>query len=228
MKTIWQTLKNELEELIYPTRCLGCDQPKTWFCQTCQQASSLPELKTDCALCYRLVNQPGKLCPNCQRQTNLNGLSFYAKFSQPMRRAIHLIKYQNCWAGLSHLTRLALIKWRFPITDANLVAIPLSDQKLRKRGYNQSQLIAKEISYLSNLVLSDCLVRNRHTKSQVGLSRIERQTNLLDCFSTITQPPAKVVLIDDVYTTGSTLKEAARALRLAGCQSVWGLALAKD
>ncbi|MCA9388843.1 ComF family protein [Candidatus Berkelbacteria bacterium] len=228
IKTIGQIIINELGELVYPTRCLGCDQRGSWFCKNCQSASQLKMIKTDCSLCRKLITIPGQLCQNCRRQTGLTGLSFYAKFSKPLRRAIHFIKYQNCWAALDYLTNLALVNWQLPHYESALVPIPLAKPKLRNRGYNQAEIIARLLQQRLNWPMSSCLVRHRNTQSQVGLSKIERQTNLIDCFSLVSLPPQSIILIDDVYTTGSTLKEAARTFRNAGVKKIWGLVLAKD
>ena len=113
-----------------------------------------------------------------------------------------------------------------------LVPIPLHPNKLRKRGYNHAQLLAKGISQKVNLNLLNLLERTKDTKSQFGLNLKDRKRNLKGAFRmakncSIAKLP-NIFLVDDILTTGSTLLEAARILKKNGAKKVWGLTLARD
>jgi ComF family protein len=113
-----------------------------------------------------------------------------------------------------------------------LVPVPLHTRRLRERGYNQSALLADEVGKRNGLpVVTDSLVRLRHTKAQVKTtSAEERQSNLAGAFGCRDANLAgkRVLLVDDVCTTGATLNSCAIALRDAGASSIWGLALARE
>ena len=110
--------------------------------------------------------------------------------------------------------------------------VPLHKKRLRERGYNQSSLLAKELSKLINLsVVDDCLIRQRHTPSQAKTPTVdERRSNVTGAFTCRDHQlrDKQVLLIDDVSTSGATLNACATALKAAGATSVWGLVLARE
>lgn len=115
-----------------------------------------------------------------------------------------------------------------------LVPIPLSQKRLRKRGYNQAQLLARALGKKFNLEIQPLLKRVKETKPQYGLKREERQENMKGAFALndeglrINDKKGVTILVDDVLTTGSTMLEAAKVLKKNGVKEVWGVALAKD
>ena len=119
-----------------------------------------------------------------------------------------------------------------PVAVDVLVPVPLHSRRLRERGYNQSALLAAEVGKRNGLpVVTDSLVRLRHTKAQVKTAGAEeRQRNLAGAFGCRNAKLAgrRVLVVDDVCTTGATLNSCATALRAAGAASVWGLALARE
>ena len=119
-----------------------------------------------------------------------------------------------------------------PVAVDVLVPVPLHSRRLRERGYNQSALLAAEVGKRNGLpVVTDSLVRLRHTKAQVKTAGAEeRQRNLAGAFGCRNAKLGgrRVLVVDDVCTTGATLNSCAIALRAAGAASVWGLALARE
>ena len=113
-----------------------------------------------------------------------------------------------------------------------LIPIPLYKSKLRKRGYNQAQLLALGLSKKLNIPMIDILIRVKNTRSQVGLERKKRIENIAGAFSIspniLISQYLNIFLVDDVLTTGSTLLEAANVLKRNGAKKVWGIALARD
>lgn len=109
--------------------------------------------------------------------------------------------------------------------------IPLHSSKLKSRGYNQSEILAKSLSKKLNLKIHGLLKRVKKTSSQVGLTREKRIENLKGSFSIapnvlISQYP-NILLVDDVFTTGSTLLEAANVLKRKGAKKIWGVTLSR-
>ncbi len=115
---------------------------------------------------------------------------------------------------------------------AAFVPIPLHHVKFRKRGYNQSEILAKGLAKKFDITVIDLLKRTRYTNSQVGFTKEERAKNILDAFALKKDIPDLVkkyhhiFLVDDVVTSGATLKEAAKILKKAGFKYVWGVTLA--
>ena len=150
-----------------------------------------------------------------------------------MRQAIHQLKYRNLRALVVPLARLLqdyLIA--NPVSVEILVPVPLHQKRLRERGYNQSSRLARELGKLANLpVVDDCLARQRHTPPQARTSSVdERRSNTANAFVCRDHRlrDKKVLLIDDVSTSGATLDACAAALKASGATSVWGLVMARE
>ncbi len=111
-----------------------------------------------------------------------------------------------------------------------VVPVPLHKNRLRERGFNQSLVIAKTISDIWHLELSDCLIRVKDTGHQVGRTRTERLKALENSMKIVNcklEIPQAVLLVDDVWTTGATMNECAKTLKTAGVKNVWKFVLAK-
>lgn len=150
-----------------------------------------------------------------------------------MREAIHQLKYRHFRALVVPLTKLLrdyLIT--NPMPAEVLVPVPLHPKKLRERGYNQSNLLVRELGKLINLpVVDDCLIRQRHTSPQARTATVdERRSNIADAFACRDHRlrDKQVLLIDDVSTSGATLDACAAALKTAGATPVWGLVMARE
>ncbi|MFC2024721.1 ComF family protein, partial [Chloroflexota bacterium] len=119
-----------------------------------------------------------------------------------------------------------------PIPGEVLVPVPIHPRRWRERGYNQSELLARKLCQFTGLPLvDDCLIRQWHAIPQTQTKTAgERRQNVSKAFACRDRRLAnrKVLLIDDVATSGATLDGCARALKAAGASSVWGLSLARD
>ncbi len=218
--------------LLFPQWCIGCGKEGILICSSCQ--SSLPRVMPPlCPKCGR--PQPsGILCPSCVSwRAEIDGIRAPFRFDGVMRQAIYQLKYRNLRTLAAPLARLLndyLVT--SPVPGEVLVPVPLHQKRLRERGYNQSSLLARELSKLINLpVIDDCLLRQRHALPQARTPTVEeRQSNVANAFTCRDDRlrDKRVLLFDDVATSGATLGACATALKAAGATSVWGLALARE
>lgn len=157
-----------------------------------------------------------------------------ALHTPPMREAIHALKYENrpelAEPLARYLVAALLTAPRHPFTSALdvVVPVPLHEVRRRERGYNQSELLARAFCKRSGLPHApNLLSRERPTASQVGLNALERQANVAEAFVAKGDLAGKqILLVDDVYTTGATMRACAVALQTAGAEAVYGLTLA--
>jgi ComF family protein len=152
-------------------------------------------------------------------------------FAEPIPTVIHQLKYNGYFGLAKPLAGLmvdAWPKWQMPVTL--VVGVPLHPDREKKRGYNQSDLLAHHFCNQVTITQDKkALQRVRNTSPQVGLGAHERAVNVADAFvADSTRVTGKhILLIDDVCTTGSTLKAAAEALLAAGARRVSGYCLAR-
>ena len=125
--------------------------------------------------------------------------------------------------------------WKFDFPQNSiLVPVPLSKNRKNWRGFNQAEILAKTLSRKFNHPFKDILLRVIETKTQVGLTREERRENVIEAFALDYKVGKKhiagqnFILVDDVYTSGATMMEAAKILKHAGAKDVWAMAVALD
>lgn len=203
-----------------------------FLCPGC--VARLPRLLPPlCPVCSR-PQASGIVCPTCrQRKTDLDGIRSPYRFEGVVRIAIHQLKYQNLRAISACLAQL-LADYHIarPLSGDVLVPVPLHSRRLRERGYNQSSLLARELSWRIGLpVMEDCLVRVKQAQPQVKAADAEeRRCNVAHAFACRGERLiyTQVILIDDVCTSGATLDSCATALKENGAVSVWALTLARE
>ena len=217
-------------DLVLPIQCLGCGKEGATLCRSC--ISSLGRLEPPyCATCA----QPAAAfpCRGCaDSPLSIDGIRAPYLMEGLVREAIHSLKYSNFRAIASDLGRLlADYLNSTPLPATLLIPVPMHGRRLRQRGYNQSYLLARELSKHVGIPLAqDLLARARDTAPQVSLAnREERARNARGSFQCVGQAGGEaVLLVDDVATTGSTLSACAQALKEKGAASVWGLVLARE
>lgn len=233
MLTHIQKSSQSLLDLLFPPRCVNCQAADSWLCQNClsQIVFISPPI---CQRCGTPVAPGDPNCKQCHHNPlqYIDGIRSASYFEDsPIRPAIHLLKYRNHKAVASILaTILAEAYRRFQLTVDVIMPVPLHPSRLRERGYNQSELLAKSLSYLLGLTLnSRALQRTRYTQSQMTLGFNERHQNVAEAFTceSFAGTGQTILLVDDVCTTGSTLDACADALKKMGVAAVWGLTLAK-
>jgi len=231
--TLFQKSGQALLDLLYPPKCVNCKTIEGWLCQNCIQniAFIAPPI---CNRCGTPLAMPTSSCRQCRHNPlhHIDGIRAAAYFEDnPIRAAIHRLKYSNHRAAAAVLGNiLADAVRRYHLLADVIVPVTLHPSRLRQRGYNQSDLLAAATGDLLGLpVNTSTLQRIRNTKSQMKLGADERHQNVANAFAcrNTTLAGLRVLLIDDVCTTGSTLDACATALKQSGAASVWGLTLAK-
>lgn len=196
-----------------------------------------------CPACGVRIDYNGDFCDSCREKLvrysgdysieNADETAFFCVYTEEVK-AITL-KYKKDPCGNTHYAYakgIAAVLAEKKLSDKLdlILFVPMTAADKRKRGYNQTELIAKELRYILEKPCLNALVKVRETRSQKSLSGMERRVNVKNAFSA--KNPEKlrgknVLIIDDVCTTGSTLAEAARAIKAAGAEKVYAAAFAK-
>lgn len=224
-RCLWRSL-----DLLFPPECGGCGKRGSLWCDNCK--ASVRRLGSNvCHICGQPWEFPG-LCFYCERVTpHFSLLRSWAVYSGPVREAIRRLKYQrNISLGI------VFTDYLYDVVAGNgwqvdgIVPVPLGLARLQERGYNQAVLIARPLSLrIGTPCLTDGLIRVRDTRSQVGLSFIQRQKNVENAFEGVEKKISgrRVLLVDDVATSSATMNACAGALLAAGAQDVLGLTIAR-
>lgn len=244
MDNIKPKAKEFVLDLFFPKFCLGCKKEGIYLCDDCRTLLDVAEF--DYCLCgtkpLRLPpdSKSGK-CPKCQDK-KLSGLYFALPYKEKQltRKLIYQFKYQPYLKDLAKTLASILIE-HFVLSGKNtdeiwengvLIPIPLEKKKLKARGYNQAEELGKQLSEVLQIpIISDNLIKIKSTEPQMELSKELREKNLESAFS-VKNPTElsgkKIFLIDDVYTTGSTMEECAKTLRQSGLKNIWGIVIARE
>jgi ComF family protein len=235
--------RETLLNLLYPSTCSGCGQPteRPEFCHPCRKRIATPAspLCPTCGVPFRTRDDADHPCARCLQHPphfgRARACTIYdaADSSEhPLKAALQQYKYnRDVWlAGPLG----ALLAERTPLAVGTydiMIPVPLHVQRLRWRGFNQAQLLARPLAQAAGVRLDPySLERVRPTRPQVELDENERRRNVGGAFCVV-QPKAvagrRILLVDDVYTTGATVDECSRVLLRAGAQSVDVLALAR-
>jgi ComF family protein len=217
---------SSLLDLVFPPRCVSCKTLGLRICDSCAGGISWND-STLCAQCGLPLE--GRINHSCIDPTRLQFIRSAAVFSGSMRKALHALKYYSDRSLAEQLVRRAHGHWNPPSWDFDtLMPVPLGRLRERARGYNQSLLLAQALSRLVDIpVDAQSLTRVRETPSQVGLSIQARKQNTANAFRASAIQRRKVLLVDDVCTTGATLQSCADALVQAGSAGVGALTIAR-
>lgn len=202
-------LVNKARDLLFPKFCAGCEKEGDWLCEEClpaaiisQENKAVSHLDGVTALFDYGENTPSRLIKMFKYNYLLEITSIFEKI-------IYSINFNNIWP------------------DFIVVPVPLHARRERERGFNQAEIVAKIFSQKLDLKMNSNLSRVIYTMQQAKLSGEQRRENLKDAFVFNGVVPEKVLLVDDVYTTGATMQECAKVLKNKGVKTVWGLVLAR-
>ena len=219
------SLLESLIQIIAPSSCSICNKEGNLLCRECVK-EHIPARKPACFWCNALTPK-GQTCNRCRGKTSLAGATIPFRYDDIIRNQIYTLKYD----GNREVARLfaqylseSIIPDKFDVVSF----VPTTGTSQRKRGYNQAQCIAMEVSRITGLRLVNTLLRKSHI-DQIGLNRAQRLSAVEDNFLPTSHNISgkKILLVDDVITTGATIDECAKTLKQSGAKHVWALAIAK-
>lgn len=220
-------------DLLFPPRCQVCGRAGTFpLCEGCWLG--FPRIERPvCQVCGRPLRGPRELvfvCVPCRHRRNPVRVRAFGRYDGRLRDAVHALKYRGRLALADPLGRalaqLLAQDARAATADA-LVPVPLHPRREAQRGFNQAEELARAVGRYLQRPTRRVLVRVRDTPSQTELDEDERRRNVRGAFAVRESVRGlRLVLVDDVVTTGSTLAECAAVLRAAGAAEVLGVALA--
>lgn len=226
---------NFILDLLYPVICQGCGKEGSYLCSECQGKIKVPQ--EFCLSCKR-QSFLGRIHPECKKAAlELEGIFVTADYqTKSIQNLIWHLKYHSV-AEIAEILSLLMADYFVSrnlldyFATAVVIPVPLFKRRLRVRGFNQAELLAQRFARRLNLEYLPILERIRNTKSQVELSEPERLQNVKNAF-TVRPTPAlgerKIILVDDVATTGATLNECAKVLKTYEAKEVWGLVVARN
>lgn len=213
------TLPERLVAIIAPHECVGCGCQGRLLCNLC-----IPDLVRPPSRCYRCrkVTQHYKTCPSCRSTSPLTAVYPATSYKDQAETLVKQLKFGSARAGADDIARALQV-----LDSGVVVPVMTASSRARRRGYDQAVLIARTYAKLAQLPYAPHLVRQGQTQ-QVGATRDQRRKQLEGAFRVKGSVVRKrLILIDDVLTTGATLEAAARTLKAAGAKSVIALVFAQ-
>ncbi|MCY3749170.1 MAG: ComF family protein [Chloroflexi bacterium] len=217
-----------LATALFPPRCAACGRPGPALCQPCL-ATATVLARPHCRQCTRPLRY-GDQCARCRHEgRRVDHLYVPYAYTPPILQAVQRFKYANKRYLAADLAALAISALPPDLQVDFVVPVPLARSRERQRGYNQGRLLAAEVARRLDLPLdAGVLIRLRDTPAQTSLPRARRIHNVRGAFRARRRlSGARILLVDDVTTTGATIDAATRALRRRGAVWVGALALAR-
>ncbi len=239
--TLSQSL-NDISKVLSPPQCLGCAEilhPESGqiFCPACSDQIKFIEggICPICGTTYPNSPAESHLCGDClENKTYFSYARAIFSYESFILNAIHQFKYKRD-LSIGEMLASFMADFSFPdidFTDYSLIIpVPLHIKRLRKRGFNQSLVLARAVEHKRQIPVNfSVLKRHKFTLTQTGSNRNERKENIKGAFEVTNKKKIdgkNIILIDDVYTTGATINECAKTLIKAGAQKVAVLTLAR-
>jgi competence protein ComFC len=233
-------LKDGVLDAVLPAACVSCGTEGRYICEKCE--IFLVEASFICPFC-RQASFAGERHVVCAPRHGLDGLASIWEYEGAVQRLLHLIKYNGvahtveevveraCDSMMLDQKRFAAFLSFLFFPDTLVAYVPMHRRKEKHRGFNQTELFANALAKRTKNKVVRLLEKSKETKPQVDLNKEERLYNVQESFvfSARSDLPdiKKVVLVDDIWTTGATMKECCKVLKKAGIQEVWGFTLAR-
>jgi len=229
-------LIDRILSLLFPQSCPLCNNISTThkiapICPECWNNIS-PYKGGLCKRCGRpILSERARICGDCmKKEPPFTQAGSYGRYEGALEEAIKQLKYHGIKRLASPLSDLLL---RMPLPDVDLIIpVPLHKNRLKERGFNQSALIARAVAKrLHRPLLVNTLIRTRYTIPQVSLTASERERNIRGAF--VVEDNRRIhgkdiMLVDDVFTTGATVRECSKVLRRAGARNIYVITLARS
>lgn len=224
-------------DLVFPKWCLVCNRIGCYLCNQCQK--KLEYVFTDGCLYCDKISKYGVTHKTCKRKYGLDGCQSFLYYTREMKQVMKELKYhQVCdayheifWSlNPEIVSKIAFFHQFLP--DIYIQPIPLHNRRLKDRGFNQAEVLARFISQISRIPLINDVQRVKDIPQQARQkSKWLRYLNTRNAFN-VTNPSAvkgkTIILFDDVITSGTTVKEVCRVLKIAGATHVFALSLLRD
>lgn len=230
-------------DVIFPKQCVNCMKSGNYLCNFCKKKFIHFEVEKICHVCRNEVWTNLHTHKFCSKKSEIDFVLFSVRYSKLVEKIISELKYSYNFDICSLIVRLIIEVIDIQmLCNSVLVPIPLHKGKFNLRGFNQADLIARGLSEeIKKLKIKsevqNLLIRNKKTKTQVGMSQQERHLNLDNAFEinqkfterikSIKKQNKRIILVDDVYTTGTTLEKCTNVLKENGINRVGGLVFAR-
>lgn len=221
-------------DFLFPPRCYGCGSVGSYICSKCVKGVVFREQL--CPECDRPAID-GFTHPGCRKSWGLDGLTTVFQNTGVVKKVIKAIKYRFVSDAVKSLVDLIPDEFlqRFPFLGDSLVLypIPLHHDRFKWRGFNQAEKLGQILAKKCNIKIVDgLLLRKEERVSQADIEKkIDRILNARGLFSPSpnfqTSKPLNILLFDDIWTTGATIKEATKVLKRGGVAKVWGMTVAR-
>ena len=235
-------LGNFCLDVLFPVKCVSCGEEGEWVCRECLERIPLRR-KQFCPRCEKINTPSGEACFSCRKKSPLAGLLVASHYKiKIVARLIHLFKYRGV-EGISRplgkIMSRSFLEFDLPLPDL-IIPGPVSGKRLRERGYNQSALLARRLAEdiapgFPIPVPEEALFRKKARLPQMKIKNYARRMlNVAGAFEPGAPEAAekikgkRILLVDDVATTGATLSECAKILKLAGAGEVSAIVIARQ
>lgn len=232
-----EKLGHPMLHLVFPQHCSCCGRESVgWLCDECDRVMIALACSPRCCVCGLPLAEVDAPCPRCEGQKGrlVATVACLATHSEVLRELIHRLKYSRQWALAGRLAQMLRQQMTVEalLAEADLVVpVPLHWRRRIARGYNQSELLARALTRDTGLRVANLLERTRDTPHQTAIRSLTgRARNVKDAFrmrkGAAGVAGSRIVLVDDVLTTGATVRTAARALKKAGARRIDAIVLA--
>lgn len=222
-------------DLIFPKTCVGCKKEGEYICLDCRKKLVIPA--PICPTCCK-PSIGGWVHPRCGENCSIDRLFVSLPYRGIVQNCLKKVKYRSAWDILDFLYKLHTLD--LESQEWLVTSVPMWDKKERERGFNQASILAELTAKQLNATSINTLRRVRETKPMFGLKKVDRKENVQGAFQfnyksktnlaarqVLQFSNQKVILVDDVWTTGATMRECATVLKRAGINEIWGIALAR-
>ena len=220
-------LLNNLYNIFFPIKCGYCDEITgngSFVCEKCNKNIDLEEIKNRCKYCGTKLFDKDRICVKCKKEKKYyDEFIFFSEYEDVLKNKMLAYKF-NDKKYLKDFFVQELAKCVNGINADYVIGVPISKKRLKERGYNQTNLIAKEIGKTLNIeYIPNMLVKIKETEHQSKLSKTERKFNIKNSFKVAdiyNVDNKEILLIDDIFTTGATVNECSKMLKKAGAKKV--------
>jgi competence protein ComFC len=225
---VYQPYVAALADLFYPERCVGCERRSSdVLCRSCFEA--LPRVgRPVCERCGLPTAFATFVCEECKNvDFGFESARAPLKYEGVGKEIVHALKYRGYKQVVEKLAAPLMLQVLDDGRFDSLVPVPLHRSRLRKRGFNQAELLAQGVAQKINATVSDTLEVVRSTRDQVELSAAQRRANVAGAYTARKPLRGRILLVDDVFTTGATMSACAATLVRAGAREVHALSLCR-